>query len=255
MPSRLPLWVGNDTNASDPVLNVDRSGNTLRSGGSVGANGFAIDLSSNTIYYGLGGFSGSSITPRDLGTLTTGTSFSPPAVFAEDMTFDGSRIWRADVLGSSVQKINPSTHLVESSFNPGFGPVGIAWDGSGLWVSQFLGPLVKRFDTSGNPTGQQFNVSGFADGAGGLAFDPTDGTLWIGDTNNKIHHFTTGGMELGSFTIVGRNGSFIDGLEFEGEGPGGGPPPSGVPEPTTLLLFGTTMAGFGMARWRRREQS
>jgi len=28
-----------------------------------------------------------------------------------------------------------------------------------------------------------------------------------------------------------------------------------VPEPTTLLLFGTTMAGLGLARWRRRRQN
>jgi hypothetical protein len=27
-----------------------------------------------------------------------------------------------------------------------------------------------------------------------------------------------------------------------------------VPEPTTLLLFGTTAAGLGLARWRRRKQ-
>ena len=32
--------------------------------------------------------------------------------------------------------------------------------------------------------------------------------------------------------------------------------PSPVPEPTTLLLWGTTMAGLGLAaRWRRRRQS
>jgi hypothetical protein len=28
-----------------------------------------------------------------------------------------------------------------------------------------------------------------------------------------------------------------------------------VPEPTTLLLLGTTMAGLGVARWRRRRQN
>lgn len=30
--------------------------------------------------------------------------------------------------------------------------------------------------------------------------------------------------------------------------------PAVVPEPTTLLLFGTAMAGLGLARWRRRGQ-
>ena len=31
--------------------------------------------------------------------------------------------------------------------------------------------------------------------------------------------------------------------------------PSPVPEPTTLLLLGTTMAGLGLVYWRRRRQS
>ncbi len=30
---------------------------------------------------------------------------------------------------------------------------------------------------------------------------------------------------------------------------------SPIPEPTTLLLWGTTMAGLGLVRWRRRRQS
>jgi hypothetical protein len=30
--------------------------------------------------------------------------------------------------------------------------------------------------------------------------------------------------------------------------------PAAIPEPTTLLLLGTTMAGLGLARWRRRGQ-
>jgi hypothetical protein len=32
------------------------------------------------------------------------------------------------------------------------------------------------------------------------------------------------------------------------------PTPAVVPEPATLLLFGTTMAGLELARWRRRRQ-
>jgi len=31
--------------------------------------------------------------------------------------------------------------------------------------------------------------------------------------------------------------------------------PAVAPEPGTLLLFGTTMAGLGLARWRRRQQN
>jgi hypothetical protein len=32
-------------------------------------------------------------------------------------------------------------------------------------------------------------------------------------------------------------------------------PAAVVPEPTTLLLFGTTMAGLGLVRWRRHRQN
>ena len=31
--------------------------------------------------------------------------------------------------------------------------------------------------------------------------------------------------------------------------------PSPVPEPTTLLLFATTAAGLGLARWRQRKRN
>ncbi|MEK8036640.1 MAG: hypothetical protein AAB226_07880 [candidate division NC10 bacterium] len=34
---------------------------------------------------------------------------------------------------------------------------------------------------------------------------------------------------------------------------GGLDPPVPVPEPTTFLLWGTTVAGLGLIRWRRRR--
>ena len=44
----------------------------------------------------------------------------------------------------------------------------------------------------------------------------------------------------------------FDDITFGSATPG---PPAAVPEPGTLLLLGTAMSGFGLARWRRRRAS
>jgi hypothetical protein len=49
--------------------------------------------------------------------------------------------------------------------------------------------------------------------------------------------------------------AFITGLTFTGDGQFTGTmEPVVTPEPTTLLLFGTTAAGLGLARWRQRRR-
>jgi hypothetical protein len=205
------LWIGTDNTDNRPVLNTDRSGTELRRvDPPVEATGFAIDVAGNTIYFGTTS-SGGSITPRDLDTLEPGIPFVPSGAFWEDMSFDGSRIWRADLVGGTVKKIDPATGAVEFEFSPGFGPMGVAWDGSHLWVSEF-GSRVARFTTAGEPTGEEFTVIGFT--AGGLAIDTTDNTLWIG-TSGKVFHYTTTGTELGSFDVPVADGRFVDGLEFQ----------------------------------------
>ena len=73
--------------------------------------------------------------------------------------------------------------------------------------------LFERFDPSGNATGQSFHTSGnFVNG--GLAYDNTDGTLYVG-TVGKVYHYTTTGAQLGFFNIPAMDGRFVDGLEFE----------------------------------------
>src|SRR5262249_848638 len=76
---------------------------------------------------------------------------------------------------------------------------------------------------------------------GGLAFDPTDNSLYVG-TFNKVFHYTTTGALLGSFTIPGGDGRFVDGLEFEGTlgGVAAGRVPETAPgAPLTLTKSGS----------------
>jgi len=215
------LWIGTDNTGSLKALNTDRSGTLLRNVGPLQVTGFGIDLNANVIYFGtsIGG-----ITAWDLPTVSPiGTSWS--AGGTEGMTFDGQFLWHAGALGPvaspNINKINPVTHASVVGFTVPFQALGIAWDGSGFWIAEFsFNGLVQRFDATGNPTGESFHTN-FGSTNGGVAHDPTDNSLYIG-TVNKVFHYTTTGILLGSFIIPGSDGRFVDGLEFEGT-PGGVP--------------------------------
>jgi len=187
----------------------------------------------------------------------------------EDLTFDGTNIWAVDFWGLSrlqgiIAKIDPTTLTVVSSFVPAgiqF-PRGIAWDGSGLWVSagNFGGPYiptVTRFDTSGNPTGQSFNPTGFE--SAGLAFDTRDNTLWVGDSG-IVRHYSATGTLLGSFAAP-PSGRFVDGLEFQGTlAPVDDTPPSCaltrvIAGPPTQIQITTQDTGSGLAEINVLEQT
>lgn len=231
------LWIGNDTVAGFAVLNTDTLGVVRRTGGNVNATGFAIDSANNTIYYGAGSFGGSLITARNLTTLAaTGSSFNTPGVitFGEDMTFDGSSIWRAGFNGI-IAEISTSGALL-SSFNAGLGnAMGIAWDGSELWVSSFSGGTVSEYTTAGVATGASF-TTGLSHG-GGLAWDPRDSTMWVGGRGTVYHYTTTGGL-LGSFSTG--DDRFVDGLEMEGVVP--------VPGAVLLGMIGLSLAGVKLRK-------
>jgi hypothetical protein len=236
------LWIGTDNTGGLSALNVDRNGALLRSVGPVQVTGFAIDLSANVIYFGT---SLGAITRRDLVTQVPAASWS--AGGTEDMTFDGQFIWHAGAPGPAagpiIHKIDPVTHVSVQGFTVPFPALGIAWDGSGFWIAEFaFNGRIQRFDSAGNPTGPPFNTA-IASTNGGLAYDPTDNSIYVG-TFNKVFHYTTTGTLLGSFTIPGGDGRFVDGLEFEGTlgGIPAGRVPAGAPGvPLTLTKSGADL--------------
>jgi hypothetical protein len=233
------LWLGTDNTNTRPVLNTDRSGTLLRQVDNTEATGIAIDLAKNTIYFGTA--SPGNITPRNLNTLAAGADINPPTSFYEDMAFDGTSIWRCGYNGP-VYTIDPATGTTQLAFSTPFTNLGIAWDGSHLWISEFAnGGLVARYDTSGTATGESFHVAANIL-AGGLAYDTTDGTLWLG-TYSTIYHYTTIGGLLGSFNVPVADGRFVDGLEFQGAAP--------IPGAFWLLTSGLV----GLVGWRRYRKN
>ncbi len=211
------LWLGNNKNASLGVLNVNRTGKILRRVHDTEATGIAIDASKNLIFFG---DDAGQITARDLNSpaLIHTPPLNPPASNGRDMAFDGKYLWRTDTGNKTVQQINPQTGKIRFSFEPDFYVIGIAWDGHHLWMSEYNGfagnERIVQFTLEGVPTGVEFPAGLVDDLVGGLAFDSTDNTLWLG-ARNKLYHYTTTGKLLGSIPIA-TSGRFIDGLEFQG---------------------------------------
>ncbi len=217
------LWIGNDTNAADGILNTTTTGTLLRTIPNTAGVGFAIDESTNSLYVN-STFSGGGV--YDLNTLATTGSFTLPHS-SEDMTFAGGFIWSGDFGGGAIDKVDPATGLRVGGFSVGFTPLGLTTDGAGgFWVSEFApGAIIRHFDGSGNLLGT-LDPTAISSYRGGLAFDPSDGTLYIG-TFGTVYHYTTGGVDLGSFSIA--DGRFVDCLELSSA--------TAAPEPKQVILL------------------
>jgi hypothetical protein len=244
----ISLWIGNDLNPALPVLQTDLSGTVLRTVSGVDSIGFAVSYQAGLIYFN----DGFSITPMNLATLSAGTPLLAPGML--DMTFDGTYIWAADPFNSSLDAINPADGSTVTTIDLGYQPLGVTWTGNGFWVSEngdfvtgIWGTPVRRYTAAGVFTGQMFTPwpavfdaqGGLVDPGrtpGGLAF--AQGTLWIGDTDGWVRHYSTAGVPLaGDFTTG--DGRYVGGLEAQ------------IPEPSTALLLGGGLLAL-LAAWRRR---
>ena len=259
------LWVGIDPFAPPPgskILNTTTSGTIIRttdpfSGG--GGNGIGVDTAGNAIYIARFDV----IQEENLTTLApigAPVTETPSRFLAEDMTWDPStsRLWRTSYSFNEIDRIDPATGAIDFSFsvNPAVinGPLGITMDSAGfLWISGFNVPRVEKYTTAGVDTGVGFTpalVAGPGDPGqpepGGLAFDPLDGTLYIG-TGARVWHYTTTGAPLGFFDTP--DGRYVDGLEAQTT-----VTTSAVPEPSALGLLASAISVLAFVKvWKRKR--
>ena len=207
------LWVGNDT--SSPVERLRRDGTSIGFWGADNATGTALDYAGH-VYTVVPGPDLSVITEYDaaqsvVATINFDTGIengNGNASWIEDMAYGGNGTLWVSGFNGIVYHIS-ATGAILSHFDTGRLYIGVATDGAALYTTDGAsGTLVTKRDFSGNAL-SSFDT-GHAD-VGGIGYDPTDGTLWVG-TFGKIEHYTVSGTLIGSVTTPS-SGAYHDGLE------------------------------------------
>lgn len=207
-------------------INIAVYGDVRTMGYSSGDSGERFDLAANPLP---GGPYTNNISNSQLHDGTSDGNYNYTVNFTSGDVLRYDRNWANPVLQFNVLGTLPNAGWITMDTS----------DGS-FWISQWGGPdLVKHYTSSGTLLGS-FN-SGIL-GSAGLAFDPLDGTLWMGDSNLVLHQFSQAGTPLQSIGY-GLQGSWY-GMEFDTQL---------VPEPTTTALaaIGALVCSISLARRRR----
>lgn len=250
LPASADLWLGNDTIGD--VFQTTNTGSVVTQLPNLPVTGIASD--GTDLYFAdrAGDFTkrtsdGSTI--LDSFVVASGDT-------GEDLAWDSKRdvLWRI-VHTNVLQEINPATHsLVNSFIIPTSDPIlgtlgglGIAYDNTrdelyvsfcSVGCSSLASGLVDIVDpNTGTVSGTLFRTTGFA--TGGLGYDASTDTLWVGD-ELTVRNMSRAGATLSSFARP-QPGGFVDGLEFI---------PTSVPEPGSIVFLGTAVIALAMRRRR-----
>lgn len=162
-----------------------------------------------------------------------------------DGTSDGNHNYSVNYTTGDVLQFDRNWASPVALFNATPNVPGAGWitmnvaDGS-FWISQWGGPDVVAHYTHTGTFLSSFN-SGVL-GSVGLALDPADGTLWMGDSSFNLHQYTQSGTLLQTTPAYPLQGSWY-GMEFN---------TGTVPEPSTFMLAAFGFAGLAGWGWRLR---
>jgi len=237
-----PLYIGNDTQSAVTVYT--QAGVFVQNFGQGGATGSAIDGAGNVWTVAPAFGNNSVVQYNSAQNVLNSFTATINGQWVEDMSHGAGNTLYLGTFEGNVFAVNDQTGAISSSFavaNSSF--TGVAFDGTNLWTNGGLTSNNLFLYTTG---GALLATIPIGTTCGGLGYDASDQTLWCGDFGS-VHHYSTTGALLGSFNTL--SGAFHDGLEVDNLGGAINP----VPEPSTLLLLGTGLAGllFGGARRKK----